>query len=474
MNLVRNFMSLAGAETASKVVTFAAFAWLARVAGPEGFGFLEYAGAALFCASLLVEQGFGPYGAREIARTPGITREIVAEVVQARFILAIVAWGALILFAYSLDHPPIVRQLIVIYGASLLALPLLLQWVFQGHDQMGVVAVAQLVRQTVFALIVFIFVRRPDRIRYAAIAEIAGVAVTAGYCLTVYLRRFGIAARFQRISWKLLREGVPIGMTQMFWVVRYFGSTIIVGLIAASVEVGYYAGALRILIAVHAFVWLYYFNLLPSLSRAWQNDHDRFRELTSRSLRITSWLGLIGGVIWYLLAAPAMVIVYGRSYESAGSVLQWFAPVCVVALISGHYRFGLIAAGRQNIGMAVSAIGAAVALTAIPLGYFNYGLTGAAAGMLLAETVVWIGAWTLARRLLEMTGHTSLLRRPALALLIVVSLLICIPAQSLWITLPASILSVLALFLLSEGELRRSARELISIRTHFPRNWRRT
>src|SRR5215470_6824792 len=45
MKLVKNFLSLAGAEVISKLVTFAAFAYLARVAGPDGFGYLESATA---------------------------------------------------------------------------------------------------------------------------------------------------------------------------------------------------------------------------------------------------------------------------------------------------------------------------------------------------------------------------------------------------------------------------------------------
>ena len=49
MKLLKNFLSLAGAEMAAKGLTFAAFAYLARVAGPDGFGYIEFAGAAVLC-----------------------------------------------------------------------------------------------------------------------------------------------------------------------------------------------------------------------------------------------------------------------------------------------------------------------------------------------------------------------------------------------------------------------------------------
>src|SRR5262245_58971041 len=191
MKLMKNFLSLAGAEVISKLVTFAAFAYLARVAGPAGFGYLEFAGTALFCSGLIVEQGFGPYGAREIARDPRRTPELVAEIVTVRLWLAVIAYAGMIALAVLFDGAPIVTRLLLIYGASLLLNPLLLQWVFQGHDRMGVVAAAQILRQTVFALVVFIFVREAGRIWLVAVAEVAAVLSAAVYGVWVYPRRVG-------------------------------------------------------------------------------------------------------------------------------------------------------------------------------------------------------------------------------------------------------------------------------------------
>src|SRR5262249_13433181 len=272
MKLAQNFLSLAGAEVISKIVTFAAFAFLARVAGPDGFGYLEFAGATLFCAWLLVEQGFGSYGAREIAKAPQRTPELVVEIALARLLFAVIAYASMITFALLSNHTLIVTRLLLIYGASLLFGPLLLQWVFQGHDRMRVVAAAQVIRQTVFAAIVFIFVREAGRIWIAAVAEVAGVAVAAISIVRAYPWQFGVKRLRLSVTPRLFREGAVIGLSQMFWVARIFGATLILGFIAPAEEVGYFAGALRILVALHAFVWLYCFNLLPSISRSWREE----------------------------------------------------------------------------------------------------------------------------------------------------------------------------------------------------------
>jgi PST family polysaccharide transporter len=460
MKLVKNFISIAGAEVASKLITFAAFAYLARVVGPDGFGHLEFAGTSLFFAALLVEQGFGIYGAREIAKAPHHTARLVLEIVQARSLFAVGAYIILIVLALSLDRKP-TTQLVLTYGASLLAMPLLLQWVFQGYDQISVVAIIQVVRQSIFAIIVFICVGGASKLMFAAVAEIAGVCAAACFGVWVYRRRFG-RIKFGRlaISSRLFRESLPIGLSQMLWVVRIYGATLILGFIAPPVDVGYFAGALRILVAAHTFVWLYYFNLLPSLARTWQKDLAAFAILINRSLRGVVWMAFAGGLIWALAAPLVITSVYGATFATAGSTLQLLAGVCMAAALSGHYRFALIAAGRQGVEMMVSALGAVVAVFSIPFGYNRVGLHGAAAGMLAAETVVWLAAWLCGRRLLGLTDHLKILLRPLLSVLLVSALLRSLPVHSQTLQILIASFLMTALMLALDGELRQRSRQM--------------
>ncbi|HVF11319.1 MAG TPA: oligosaccharide flippase family protein [Abditibacteriaceae bacterium] len=457
---MRNFLSLAGAETLSKLVTFGAFAYLARVAGPIGFGYVEFAGAVVMCASLVVDQGFSPFGAREIAKAPERTGALVAEIVTARFILALGAYLAVVLLAFWLDRSPMVTWLLLIYGVSLLAAPLLLQWVFQGHDRMQVVAAAQMIRQTIFAAVVFAFVRGPAQLLFVAIAEVAGVSSAAAYCVWMYRRHFKAGGRARPVITKhLFSEGAPIGLSQMFWVVRMFGATLILGMVAAAEDVGFFAGAQRILVALHTFVWLYYFNLLPSLARAWQKGDGSFARLIARSLHGVAWISAAGGIMWVLTATEIMGGVYGPMFAPAGSTLQWLAGVCVAAFISGHYRFGLIAAGRQTAEMWTSTLGAAVAIVLMPIGYARGGTSGAAMGLFASEVVVWSSAWWCGRRMLGLRGHARLLIRPLVAAAIVAGMLWALPLaiQSVRSVLAVMLLTGLALAL--DAAVRKRLRQ---------------
>ncbi len=406
ISILKNFGILAAAETVSKVITFAAFAYLARLLGPAGFGTIEWVAAVIMCVSLVIDQGFSSYGAREIARNPADTSRLLSEIVTARSLLSAFCIIILILFLTTFSAQPVIRNLLLVYGLSLVGLPFLFQWVFQGHDMMRYAAAIQVIRQSVFATVVFLFVRVSGDLIIVGAAESAGVAAAALFGIWSIRRVFGgLDLPRPHLSARLFREGVPIGISQMFWVTKMFGATMILGLVATSEDTGYFAGAMRILIAVHTFVWLYYFNLLPTLSRSWVKGFAEMSAIISRSLKLVVPASLAVAIVWVAGASFTMTFVYGSQFSAGGPALQIMAGICVFAAVSGHFRFGLIAAGRQNAEMLTAGFGAIAALILVPAGYFYGGVYWAAAGLLGAEFVVLASSWLLAYRLLVISNE---------------------------------------------------------------------
>lgn len=408
LSLFKNYLSLVGAETFNKFIVFVAFVFAARILGPAYYGYVEWSAAVLMCVSLLVDQGLNSYGAREIARDPSQTERLVTEVVTVRFLIAAIGYVGIVILALGFIEERVIAELLLIFGLSLFFLPVLLQWVFQGHDRMKLVAITQIARHLTWALVVFAFLRSPNDLIIIAIAEVAAVSAAALLSVWFYRRTLGRHLNLlPRLSGKLFREALPIGLSQMFWVVKMFGATLIVGLIANAEETGYFASAMRILIGLHAFVWLYYLNLLPSLSRAWGQGSEGFSELIRNSMRFIVIVSVLGGLVWILLAPVVLTLAYGQRFSGGIGALQWLAGVCIAAAVSGHFRFGLIAAGHQSKEMITAAIGAIAAMVFIPIGYFLFGVTGAGAALCLAEFVVLILAWSIAKRVLFIESTES-------------------------------------------------------------------
>lgn len=396
--LLKNLVSLAGAELVSKAVTFLAFAFLAREFGASGFGYIEWAGAALMCASLIVDQGFSAYGTREIAKDPDRVSELVSQIVTARYLLAFLGYAAIAALAFIFVSDPSLRGLLLVYGLSLWFLPLLLQWVFQGFDRMHLVALAQVLRQSVFAAFVFLFVRSYAGIYLVGLAETVAVLSAAVFCIWAYTGKFSDGSQWRpSFSRRLFREGFPIGLSQMFWVLKMFGATFIVGIVATAEDTGYFAGAMRIYIALHAFVWLYYANLLPSFARGWDRQDGSFSRLLKGSMLVIVPLNVVGVIVWVTVSPIVMSTVYGADFVTGGAALQWLGGAFAAAAISGHFRFGLIAAGFQDSEMWTAALGAAFAVVALPFGYWNGGVAGAAAALFAAEVLVLAASGIAAR-----------------------------------------------------------------------------
>jgi O-antigen/teichoic acid export membrane protein len=360
------------------------------------------------CGSLIVDQGLSAFGAREIAKAPERTADLVREIVTARLLLAAVAYAAVSLFAVLYIAEPSIRNLVLIFGLSLWLLPFLLQWVFQGHDRMHFVSVTQVVRQLVFVSVVLIFTDGIEDLFVVGIAEVAAVGTTAALSVFIYLRVFPKHTSFTpALSLETMRSGGTIGLSQLFWVVKMFGATVIVGMIATAGETGAFAGAMRIFIALHTFVWLYFFNLLPSLSRAWQNEQSGFAKLIRDSMQLVLFVTIPGSIVGIVLAPYLMTVVYGPDFVAGTGALRWLGVACLLAAISGHFRFGLIAAGRQSLEMLSSAAGAAVVILLLPAGYFLGGITYAAFGLCVAEAVILLISWLQARPLLGARDHVG-------------------------------------------------------------------
>ena len=169
--LATNYALLSGAEFISKVLGAIAFAYLARVLGPQSYGYLEFIIAIIFFFTLVVDSGLGSYGAREIAKDTSGYDRLTTHITLARFFLACVAFVILTLITISFNQPQEIKLLLFLYSLTLFALPTLAQWVFQGQDMMSYVALASIIRWTTFSVGVLVFVQSSDQLLNIPVIE---------------------------------------------------------------------------------------------------------------------------------------------------------------------------------------------------------------------------------------------------------------------------------------------------------------
>jgi O-antigen/teichoic acid export membrane protein len=400
--LTLNFVVLASAELLVKLLTFAAFAWLARTLGPERYGDVEFVVAMMAIFTLASELGLSDYGAREAARAGEDGGRLVRELVALRMALAVCSLLAVLGVKAMAGKPPGVSALLALYGASLLAHPLLIQWFFQGKDRMDLAAGTFLIRQAVFAGLVLLLLRAGSPLALVGLLECAAVGAAGLWCVIVIRMRFGFTPVSLRVRPKALaehlRQALPIGLSSVSWAFLWYFATVLLGMFLTGRTLGWYGASHRAALAAHTFVWLYFFNLLPSISRIKGRPFSDLVRLLSGSIRMSAWSGIFAAFVVTALSKELLTLAYGPGFSGGAglfAMLIWMVPV---ALLSGHYRYTLIGFNLQKwlCYCAVGSAGISIGLSFFLVRWF--GAPGAAATLLIANVADFGFAYLCVRR----------------------------------------------------------------------------
>jgi len=400
--LATNYVILSGGEFISKVLAAVALAYLARVLGPESYGSLEFAIAIYFVVHLFVDSGLSYIGARELAKDKDKLPRLFVNITLARSILALIAFVFLALLAMFINLPREVKTLIFLYGLVMLILPWLTQWIFQGRDMMQYFALASLTRWSVFTGLVFLLVHSSQQIWLVPFIEGAAQLSVAVILMAAIIHLFGFPRYKARIldAFALYRKAIPIGASELVWAIKMYFATILLGFVIGGVELGWFTAAHRIVVALHAFVWLYFYNMLPSISRTSQQPVDALLRLMKISLQIAAWAGIIIAIFGVLFAEFGITLIFGADYAGASrifAVLIWLIPL---ALMSGHFRYTLIGYDKQKYEFYSAVIGVVVNVMLNLLLIGRYGLLGAAVSLVISEAVIWLAAYLYVKRLI--------------------------------------------------------------------------
>lgn len=432
--LATNYVILSGAELVSKVLAAIAFAYLARVLGPQNYGHLEFVLAVIFFFTLVVDSGLSSYGAREIAKDGDAAPRLIAHITAARVVLAVSASVLLAFLATVVRQPPTVKSLLLLYSLTLFGLPGLIQWVFQGRDLMHYVAIASVIRWSTFSAGVFILIRSSAQLWIVPFVEVAAILGAAAFLVAALLRTEGL--QLQRLDLRyalsVFRGAVPIGASELVWAVKVYFATILLGFVIGGSELGWFGAAHRIVISLHAFVWLYFYNLLPSIARDSQKPVTSLQTLMRTSIQLTAWSAVFFGIVGTALAEPAITLLYGSQYRQAATAFQILVWLIPLALMSGHYRYILIGYDKQALEFLTAAFGAAVSVIVNILLIPRFGLFGAAWSLIISEATILIFVYVLVRRTVTHIPITPHLQRPLLAGAVLIALLYILPPINMW------------------------------------------
>jgi O-antigen/teichoic acid export membrane protein len=375
-----------------------------RTLGRAGYGQWSTLFIVIGLIGYFANFGMEGVALREAAKTPEHEHEWIGTVIMLRLIVLgpvmLISLAALLLLQQS--HEMLIAGLILIVampfgGVGALAL------LFQLRLDNRVPMIVLTLRSILWGVAVAIISWRGGGMVPLAIAMAGTNSVGSVVQALAALR---LDARFPRPTRKHLRQlvriGMPIGIAGVLVISYARIDQVIVYAIAGSKQAGLYGAVYNVLDQAHFVPISVMTTLAPVLAASWPADRARLlrtARLTGELLAIASF----GGLAFAIVASGQVVrLVFGAEFGPAASVLPVLGGAFI--LICFGYLNGnlLLVLGLQRRLLRISLLALVVNLVGnlilVPL----FGFTGAAWMTLATEAVVFVSAFHLILRALEL------------------------------------------------------------------------
>jgi PST family polysaccharide transporter len=385
-----NFVSLAAGQVVGGVLNLATLTLLANRLQPATYGRVCFAEATLTYFVVLANFGLDVVGIRRVAQRPGGERDSVRVLASLRLAMAVGAFALLCILAAVLDVPAQTRQLVILYGATLLAVAVSLEWLFQGIQRMHWCGAALVLREAAFLGLCALLVRGKEQVLIVPLCYLASRALAAILLASVFALRLGwptlgVDGREWR---RLLSEAAPIGLSQGIGMAIYVLGTLVLGLHDRSAEVGVLNAATRPLMAFYLLASAFSSAVFPSLAAAFAKAPAQLPGLVAAAAR-WAWLGGLAVAFGATaLGGWAIGALYpDGAYGASAGVFRLFGWAVAGASVNGIYSKALLACNGQRAFLLVVSVQLGTALLTTLALAPGLGAAGAALGMVLGEAV---------------------------------------------------------------------------------------
>lgn len=460
----KNLLAVFFSDGITRIIGFAATVYIARLLAVEGFGLINFGLAFISYALLFANPGLTVIGAREVAKDAS-DRRFIEEVLGLRLLLALAVFIVLIAGTLFIAHEGTARQIILVYSITLFPFALLLEFVFQGREEMVYIGISRILQYAVYLVIIIIFVRSTRDILIVPLSFVIGYIVSALFLLFIYVNKYrSFRFHFSLSRWRLiLAASIPVGLAIIFNQVTISLPPIVLGLFKTSYHVGVFSAAYKVVFTLLIIERVFYYVFFPVLSRQYADSPEKLKSNFSFLTRFLFALTIplsFGG----LVLAPGVVdFIFGQAFHEATNVLRVLLLYFMIVPINTIYGYGLIAIDREKQFSRIITVTAVISGVLIVLLGWQFGFYGAALALLISESLsIYLMHRALKRVVqFESVRHTL---KPLAAAIVMVVVLYLVQSWHLLTAIVAGVSVYLAVFYLIRGF---TLEDLMNIRKMF-------
>lgn len=413
----RGGLSLLVLQSIGRLLGLAFVFIVTRQVVPAEFGRLSTVAAIVVLGNFLADFGTSSAMTRLLSRRPADADYLLGGTVASSFVLGLLAYGAVVLFAAASYSSTTVGDIVI--GGLAIPSASVLSSLLGALDGVGLIARRAVVSalQTLVVAMGALPVLMGCGVRGALVALAAAPAFSLAVA-TMILRRAGVWTSRPRIDLRstrvLLVTALPFALTGGLSTLSMRFDLVLLSLVSNAAETAKYDLALRLLEAgtyISTALTAPLFFLLSRRLAA--GDTEGARRAYSEALRVIYLIGLPASVGLLMLASPIVDITLGPGYGAAATPLAIMGAAQWLTWLT-YAQGSLIMAGdfvRRGVLVAGMLTGITVALDVILIP--NFGSTGAAVAMVVG----WALSAALFHRLHRRTVGISTPRPPTRLLL---------------------------------------------------------
>lgn len=393
----RNIFYTFSGDIGSRVVGFAATAYLARILDTSGFGVIHIGLAVLTYAAIIGNSGLGLLGTKKISAGESHIEHITGGIIKTRLILSSAAFviGAIIVHLFVTSQE--IGLIILIYLIYLFPAAAFLDWFFTGKLKMKIVASAQFVGVLCYLAFLLLFVRNTQHIFLIAWGWVTGGVAHAILVWLIY-KRSHYPVKFTGTnpnSRTLLVEAFPLGIASLISQVVIQFPVIFLGMFATTEEAGVYSAAFKMIALFLIFDRVFHTVFFPNITRSARQSIKQLEEHINFILKWVSATSISISLLAILAAHLIIPLVFGSSYVDSIPLFQLLTGYFILTLLNSVGGFALIGLGQEKRFTQALSAGMIVFFISIFGLKFFFGSIGVVIAILLFETtsLIFILNW---------------------------------------------------------------------------------
>ena len=388
-SLLTNLFYLGGSRLTVVCMNLVTTSFMARALDAHAYGILSFSTSYVAYFIIAVALGYDTLVTRDVAHDPSRTRHIVEGMLAVRGLLALLCTAGMGVGLLIFDRPAVTNAAVIVQTITLFSVALGLSSVFQGLQEMRVIAFREFFTSLINMAATLLLIRSPnDVVLAAAIGSVTQLLMNF-MILRQYARRFGFPRLRlpKRADLMVARQSLTFFWLSLMVAITYNFHFVLLGLQRSDQEVGFFAVGWKLFNFAIILPNLIAALFLPRIAQLRDFPQQRTAATMAymqATLICTVPITMLGeGVI------PQIVtVLFGQNYLPASQAVGILFVNALLVGINVALGTPLMALGRQKELLRAVMIGAVVGIGANLVLVPWQGIRGAALATLVNELVV--------------------------------------------------------------------------------------